>query len=116
MTGLIILALTFLLMWFLIILPQQRRVRAHQQLVSTLEVGDEVLTSGGLFGTITELTGTDLRLEVAPDVELRFARDAVLRRIEEPVGEDDDTEDDGEEDAEQDGDASVAVDELTDSD
>lgn len=82
MGSLIVLAVLFVLMWFLIILPQQRRVRAHREVVATLQVGDEVMTSGGMYGTITELDDRDVRLEVATGIELRFARDAVLRRTE----------------------------------
>ena len=64
------------------ILPQQRRVRAQQQLVAGLGEGDEVVLTAGIYGRITELGAEDLTLEVAPGVELRVARQAVLRRVE----------------------------------
>jgi preprotein translocase subunit YajC len=64
------------------ILPQQRRVRAHHQLVAGLQEGDEVVLTAGIYGRIIELGGEDLSLEVAPGVELRVARQAVLRRVE----------------------------------
>jgi preprotein translocase YajC subunit len=64
------------------ILPQQRRVRAHQQLVAGLEEGDEVVLTAGIHGRINELGAEDLLLEVARGVELRVARQAVLRRVE----------------------------------
>ena len=82
MQALIVLAVTFALLWVFFILPQQRRVRAHQQLVAALEEGDEVVLSAGIHGRITELGAEDLMLEVAPGVELRVARQAVLRRVE----------------------------------
>jgi preprotein translocase subunit YajC len=82
MQALIVLAVTFVLLWVFFILPQQRRVRAHQQLVAGLEEGDEVVLTAGIHGRITELGAEDLLLEVAPGVELRVARQAVLRRIE----------------------------------
>jgi preprotein translocase subunit YajC len=82
MQALIVLAVTFLLLWVFFILPQQRRVRAHQQLVAGLGEGDEVVLSAGIHGRITELGAEDLLLEVAPGVELRVARQAVLRRVE----------------------------------
>jgi preprotein translocase subunit YajC len=91
MGALILLAVTFLLMWVLFILPQQRRLRAHQALVSRLEVGDEVMATSGLFGTIVELDDEVVRLEVAPGTVVRLARGAVARRLdddavpEEPV-------------------------------
>jgi preprotein translocase subunit YajC len=88
MEALIVLALSFGLLWVLFLLPQQRRVRAHQQLVATLEEGEEVILSAGIFGRITRLGPEDLDLEVAPGVELRVARQAVLRRVEHAIDAD----------------------------
>lgn len=82
MEPLIVLAVTFVLLWVLFILPQQRRVRAHQRLVGSLHVGDEVVLTAGIFGRITELGAEELVLAVAPGVELRVARQAVLRKVE----------------------------------
>ena len=82
MQALIVLAVTFVLLWVFFILPQQRRVRAHQQLVAGLGEGDHVVLAAGIHGRITELGAEDLLLEVAPGVELRVARQAVLRRVE----------------------------------
>jgi preprotein translocase subunit YajC len=87
MQALIVLAVTFVLLWAFFILPQQRRVRAHQQLVAGLEEGAEVVLTAGIYGRITELRAEDMTLQVAPGVELRVARQAVLRRIEEAVPE-----------------------------
>ncbi len=87
MQALIVLAITFALLWVLFILPQQRRVRAHQQLVSGLDEGDEVVLTAGIHGRITELGPEEMKLEVAPGVELRVARQAVLRRIASAAGE-----------------------------
>jgi preprotein translocase subunit YajC len=85
MEAVIVLVFTFGLLWVLFILPQQRRVRAHQRLVMSLEEGDEVVLSAGIFGRITALGPEELDLEVAPGVELRVARQAVLRRVEHAV-------------------------------
>jgi preprotein translocase subunit YajC len=82
MQALIVLTLTFGLLWVLFLLPQKRQVRAHQQLVADLNEGDEVILSAGIYGRITTLGPDELRLEVAPGVELRVARQAVLRRVE----------------------------------
>lgn len=82
MGPLIVLAVTFLLLWVLFILPQQRRVRAHHALVAAIEPGDEVVLSAGIFGRVLELGPDEMTLEVAPGVELRVARQAVLRRVE----------------------------------
>ena len=79
--GLILVAVTFALMWVLFILPQQRRVRAHQALVATLKVGDEIMTTAGLYATISALDEETVRLEVAPGVELTYAKGAVARTV-----------------------------------
>jgi preprotein translocase subunit YajC len=81
MGPLIAIALMFLVFWVLIILPQQRRVRAHQALVRSIEVGDEVMTTSGLYGTIATLDTDDVTLEVAPGTTLRFARGAIAKKI-----------------------------------
>jgi len=82
MEPLIVLAITFVLLWVLFIRPQQRRVRGHQQLIAALEPGDRVVLTAGIYGRIVELGPEDMTVEVAPGVELRVARQAVLRRIE----------------------------------
>lgn len=75
------------LLWFLFLLPEKRRIRAHEQLVAALEVGDEVILSAGIHGRIVALGPEDLQLEVAPGVELKVARQAVLRRVENALPE-----------------------------
>src|SRR6476469_6927739 len=85
--GIILLPLMFLVLYLIVILPQQRRVRAHQALVNVLEVGDEVMTTSGILGTVTAMDDEVLHLEVAPGVTLRVVRGAVARRIDEPEPE-----------------------------
>ena len=76
--GLLILVAMFALLWVLFIMPQRKRIQAQRELVQGIEVGDEIVTVGGLIGRVTSLTGDDeLRLEVAPGTELRVARRAV---------------------------------------
>jgi preprotein translocase subunit YajC len=82
MEPLLILAVTFVLLWVLFILPQQRRVRAHQALVASLEPDDEVILSAGIYGRIVDLDAEEMTLRVADGVELRVARQAVLRKVE----------------------------------
>jgi preprotein translocase subunit YajC len=86
MEPLIVLAVTFVLLWALFILPQQRRVRAHQALVASVQPGDEVVLSAGIYGRIVDLGPEEMTLAVAPGVELRVARQAVLRRVEDATG------------------------------
>jgi preprotein translocase subunit YajC len=53
---------------------------ARRALIASLEVGDEVITAGGIFGTILEISDTDLQVEVADGIVLKFAREAVSAR------------------------------------
>jgi preprotein translocase subunit YajC len=96
--GLLIIVLLFGALYFLMIRPQRAKVQAQQRLLNTVEVGDEVLTVGGIYGIVQELEpdedGGDLVVEIADGIHVRVARKA-LATIVKP--EDDDEEDaDGE--------------------
>lgn len=65
------------LFFFLFIRPQQKRVKEHRQMVSELKVGDEVLTSGGMAGRISEVDDSFVTLNVAKGVEVRVQKQAV---------------------------------------
>jgi preprotein translocase subunit YajC len=71
-----VLALAFFL---LIVRPQRRRAAAHRQFVAKLSVGDEVITSGGLFGTVRGLRDDAVDLEIAPGTVIRVARLAIAQ-------------------------------------
>jgi preprotein translocase subunit YajC len=78
LAQLIVIVAMFVLRWLLFIRPQRQRVQAQQQLVSGIEVGDEILTVGGIYGTVLELRDDDeLVLEIAPGTRVRAARRAV---------------------------------------
>jgi preprotein translocase subunit YajC len=93
MEQFIFLLAIFVLMWLMFIRPQQRRIRAQQQMLSSLQPGDEIVTAGGLIGTIRALDETQIRVEVASGIELRVVRNAISRRLgptrggEGPVGD-----------------------------
>jgi len=74
---LIILLFGFALMWLLIVMPQRRRQRAHEEMVTNLRSGDYVLTVGGVYGTVTDIGEDDVGLEVAPDIEVRVNKRSV---------------------------------------
>ncbi len=73
-----ILVAAFLL---LIVRPQRRQMAAHRALVASLQVGDEVVTSGGIYGTIRGLDDGTVDLEVSPGIVLRVARGAIGQRV-----------------------------------
>ena len=96
MNALIPLALLFLLFWFALIRPQRKRMREQQELIRSLEAGDEIVTAGGLYGVIREVDGEVLQLEIAEGLVVRTARNAVAGIVDE---EEDEVELDVEEDA-----------------
>ena len=63
--------------YFLLIRPQQRRARAQRELIQSVDVGDEVVTIGGIFGTVRAVDDDAVTLEVAPGTTLRFVRSAI---------------------------------------
>jgi preprotein translocase subunit YajC len=69
--------------YFLLIRPQSQRRRAQMQMQSQLEVGDDVVTTAGIYGTVTEIDDEYgiVTLEVAPGMEVRFARAAIAQRL-----------------------------------
>jgi preprotein translocase subunit YajC len=74
---LIMIALGFVLIWLLIVMPQRRRAAQHRRLVSTMNPGDEILTVGGLLGRVTRVEEDEVGLEIARGVEVRVARRAI---------------------------------------
>jgi preprotein translocase subunit YajC len=82
--------LIFVIMYFLILRPQQRRAKQHQELVKNLRRGDTVITSGGLVGKVTKLVDDEqVEIEVADGVRVRQVRSMVtdVRAKGEPVKE-----------------------------
>lgn len=80
-TFLISLGLMVAIFYFLLIRPQQRRVRQQRELVNSLDIGDEVITIGGMFGTIRRMSDEEVTLEVSPGTEIRMVKSAVARKF-----------------------------------
>jgi len=81
MVILVYFAVIALAFFLLIVLPQRRRATAHRALLAGLQVGDEVITIGGILGTIRELDDEKIRLEVADGVVLTVARNAIAQSV-----------------------------------
>jgi preprotein translocase subunit YajC len=94
LTFLISLVLMVAIFYFLLIRPQQRRVRQQRELVNSLAVGDEVVTIGGMFGTIFEMDDEGVTLDVGSGTRIRFVKQAIARKFvrEEPESEEADEE------------------------
>ena len=66
--------LIFIIMYFMVIRPQQKKSKEHQEMLNKLKKNDEVMTSGGIYGKVIDLKESVVTLEVAPNVRLRVAR------------------------------------------
>ena len=97
MAQLILLLAMLVLLWALLIRPQRARQRQQQEVLSTVEPGDEIITVGGLYGIVQEIDEEDdLIVEVADAVHVRIARRAVAGVVK-PDDETDEDEDGSEE-------------------
>ena len=65
------------LVWFMLIRPQRRRQQEAQRLLESIGVGKEIVTAGGLYGTVTAIEDDEVRVEIADGVEVRVAKRAV---------------------------------------
>jgi preprotein translocase subunit YajC len=75
--GYIFIIVILILMWFLLIRPQRRRQLDSQRLIDSLAVGQEIVTAGGLYGTIRALEDDEARVEIADGIEVRVAKRAI---------------------------------------
>lgn len=93
MASLILLLAMFVLLWVLLIRPQRQRQVKQQQLLSSVEPGDEILTVGGLYGIVRDIDEEDdLIVEIAEGIQVRIARRAVGGVVK-PEDEDEDDDD-----------------------
>ena len=85
--GMLPLLLIVVVMYFLMIRPQQKKQKAHQAMISAVKPGDEVVTSGGMYGTVA---GVDERkntiyLKIAGDVKIKIERFSIARVVTEEI-------------------------------
>lgn len=82
-SALAILVLLALAFYFVLYRPQRRRMRQHQDVVTTLSPGDEIVTIGGIKGYVKVIESEELELEIADGVVIRVVKQAIARKIEE---------------------------------
>ena len=104
MSFLIIMVLMLGVMYVLMIRPQRQRQAQQQSMIDSAGVGDDVLTTGGIYGTISEVEGDDIVVEIARDVTVHMTRRGIAAVLPPEDEEDDegvedeaDEEDDAEE-------------------
>ena len=71
------------LVWFMLIRPQRRRQQEAQRLLESIGVGKEIVTAGGLYGTVTAIEDDEVHVEIADGVEVRVAKRAVAGVVSE---------------------------------
>ncbi|HEY2119748.1 MAG TPA: preprotein translocase subunit YajC [Candidatus Acidoferrum sp.] len=76
---LIPLALMFGIMYFLVIMPQQRQRKKVQEMLSALKNGDKIITTSGIYGTVNGMDGDTVILKIADQVKIRVARAAIAQ-------------------------------------
>jgi len=81
--GLIPIIAIFFIFWFLLIRPQQKRTKEHQQALNALKKGDRVITSGGMHGRITVIKGQEVEVKIADNVKATFSKSAISTIIKE---------------------------------
>ncbi len=72
------------LFWFMVVRPQQRRQKEVVNLQNSIQVGQRVMMSSGVYGTVRSITDDRARLEIAPGTEIEIAR-AAIAKVDEPV-------------------------------
>lgn len=77
MSGLLFMVVIFVIFYFMLIRPQQKRVKEHKKMVEALAKGDEVLTNGGVLGKIVKLGDDFVDVEIASGVTVKVQRQAV---------------------------------------
>jgi preprotein translocase subunit YajC len=75
----------FAIMYFIMIRPQQKQLKTHRELVSSLKKGDEVITQGGIIGRIQAVTEREVTLEIANGVRMRVIKTSVAGRYAVPT-------------------------------
>jgi preprotein translocase subunit YajC len=82
MSVFIPLILMFAVFYFLLIRPQQKKQRTHRDMLKSLKVGDRVVTTGGLYGTIVAGGDTTIKLEIADKVRVEVGRTYIAGKVE----------------------------------
>jgi preprotein translocase subunit YajC len=89
-SSLIFIAFLIAIFYFMLIRPQKRRVQQHQQLVSSISEGDEIVTIGGIFGMVKVISEDHVEVEISPGTTIRIVKSAIARRVSDEVYEEED--------------------------
>jgi preprotein translocase subunit YajC len=81
-SSLIPIVLMFVIFYFLLIRPQQKKTKDHREMINRLNKGDRIITSGGLHGRITAVSDTTMTVEIADKVRVKIARGNVAQILQ----------------------------------
>lgn len=82
-SPIVMMAIMFAVLYFVLILPSQRDRKKHASMLDALKRNDEVVTSSGIFGTITDINDNIFTLEIAKNVKIRVLKSAISKKIDE---------------------------------
>lgn len=94
MSAYIFILVLLALMWFMLIRPQRRRQQEALRLLQSLDVGKEIVTAGGLYGTVTAVEDDEVRVRIADGVEVRIAKRAVAGVVSDEENHEEEPEED----------------------
>jgi len=78
------LILIFVIFYFLLIRPQQKKMKSHKEMLGTLRKGDRIVTGGGMLGTVTKVEDNEITIEVAENVRVKVVRATVADVLNRP--------------------------------
>jgi preprotein translocase subunit YajC len=92
----------FLFIYFVMIRPNKRARAEHQRMVESVEPGDEIMTTTGIFGTVMAVGDEEVTVEIAPGTQVRMVKRAIATRVSENLeeGSDEEADSDPEREAE----------------
>jgi len=77
--GFVPILLIFAIMYFLMIRPQQKKMKEHKAMVEALRRGDQVLTAGGMIGKVVKVNEAEVEVELAPNVKVRVIKNTIAQ-------------------------------------
>lgn len=99
LSTLIMFGVIFLIFWLILIRPQKKEMERHQELLSGLKAGDQVVTAGGVFGTVKSVDGPVIQLDIGRGTKIKIDRQKIQKTQEEFLSEADEGDEDDDEES-----------------
>ncbi len=95
--GILFLPILILIMYFMLIRPQQQRAREQRELLEDLDVGDDIVTAAGMYGRVSMLDGGTVFIKITDGVEIKITKESIVGLVSYDEEEDDDVTEDADE-------------------